>query len=48
MSKTVLVTGGYGFIGSHLVERLVSEGYQVRVADNLSTGKIENLEGVSN
>ncbi|MEJ5166070.1 MAG: NAD-dependent epimerase/dehydratase family protein [Thermoanaerobaculia bacterium] len=39
----VLVTGGAGFIGSHLVDFLVQEGYYVRVLDNLSTGKKENL-----
>jgi nucleoside-diphosphate-sugar epimerase len=39
-----LVTGGAGFIGSNIVERLISEGHQVRVADNLSTGKLENLK----
>lgn len=38
-----LVTGGAGFIGSHLVEELVRRGEQVRVLDNLSTGKRENL-----
>jgi len=42
----VLVTGGAGFIGSHLVEALVKLGYEVTVLDNLSTGKIENLAGV--
>ena len=46
MSKrTALVTGGCGFIGSHLVDRLVSEGYFVRVFDNLSAGKLENIQG---
>jgi UDP-glucose 4-epimerase len=40
---TVLVTGGGGFIGSHLVERLVSDGHAVRVLDNFATGKRENL-----
>jgi len=40
----VLVTGGAGFIGSHLVARLVSEGMQVVVVDNLRSGSIENLE----
>ncbi len=39
----VLVTGGAGFIGSHIVGRLVLEGHQVSVIDNLSTGKSENL-----
>ena len=41
-----LVTGGAGFIGSHLTERLVSEGYRVRVVDNLSTGDRANLASV--
>ncbi len=39
----VLVTGGCGFIASHLVERLLSEGNNVIVIDNLNTGKAENL-----
>jgi UDP-glucose 4-epimerase len=39
----VLVTGGAGFIGSHLVDRLVVEGYRVRVVDNLSSGRLENI-----
>jgi len=38
-----LVTGGCGFIGSHLVERLLNEGHHVRILDNLSTGKRENV-----
>lgn len=38
-----LVTGGAGFIGSHLVERLLADGHRVRVIDNLSTGRLENL-----
>jgi len=40
-----LITGGAGFIGSHLVEELVARGETVRVLDNFSTGKRENLEG---
>lgn len=39
----IIVTGGAGFIGSHLVDRLIEEGNEVTVIDNLSTGKIENL-----
>jgi nucleoside-diphosphate-sugar epimerase len=41
--KKFLVTGGAGFIGSHIVERLLKEGHFVRVLDNFSSGKIENL-----
>ena len=39
----ILVTGGAGFIGSHLVDRLAAEGHQIRVIDNLSSGRLENL-----
>jgi len=39
----ILVTGGAGFIGSHLVDRLAAEGHQVRIIDNLSSGRLENL-----
>jgi nucleoside-diphosphate-sugar epimerase len=48
MSERYLVTGGAGFIGSHIVRRLVSEGAQVRVVDNLSTGTEARLEDVRN
>lgn len=41
-----LVTGGAGFIGSHIVERLVRDGHAVRVLDDLSTGQLENLAAV--
>ena len=40
----VLVTGGAGFIGSHLTERLLGDGHHVAVIDNLSTGSLKNIE----
>jgi UDP-glucose 4-epimerase len=40
----VLVTGGVGFIGSHIVNRLIRDGYRVRVVDNLSSGRVENIK----
>ena len=42
-STKALVTGGAGFIGSHLVDRLLSEDYQVAILDDLSAGKLRNL-----
>lgn len=45
--KAVLVTGGAGFIGSHLTQHLVRLGAQVRVLDNLSTGYRKNLDGIA-
>jgi UDP-glucose 4-epimerase len=42
-NKTFIVTGGCGFIGSHMVDKLVSLGYKVIVLDNLLSGNIENL-----
>ncbi|MEO7359725.1 MAG: NAD-dependent epimerase/dehydratase family protein [Gemmatimonadaceae bacterium] len=43
MARTALVTGGAGFIGSHVADRFVAEGYAVTVLDNLSSGRRENL-----
>ena len=43
MSEKILVTGGAGFIGSHIVDIYVENGYKVFVADNLSSGKKENI-----
>ncbi len=42
--KIALVTGGAGFIGSHLVDLLIQKNYQVRVIDNLSGGRLDNLK----
>lgn len=47
MSRHILVTGGAGFVGSHLVERLVAEGDSVVVIDDCSTGSLQNLQNVS-
>jgi len=40
----ILITGGAGFIGSHLAERLLNDGHTVYIIDNLSTGRLENIE----
>src|SRR6202035_6144699 len=45
--RRILVTGGAGFIGSHVVVRLLETGWEVRVLDNLSTGRAENLADVA-
>ena len=42
-NKKILVTGGAGFIGSNLVERLLSQGHEITVLDNLSTGYEKNI-----
>ena len=44
----VLITGGAGFIGSHLVDLLLKEGHDIKVLDNLSTGRIQNVQHVHN
>jgi UDP-glucose 4-epimerase len=46
MGKVVLITGGAGFIGSHLAESLIQDGFQVRILDNFSNGKIANIKGL--
>lgn len=48
MSNCYLVTGGAGFIGSHIVRRLVSDGTVIRVVDNLSTGRAAQLKDLQN
>jgi UDP-glucuronate decarboxylase len=47
-SKTVLITGGAGFIGSHLCDYYISEGYHVLCMDNLFTGREENIQHLRN
>jgi UDP-glucose 4-epimerase len=44
----ILITGGGGFIGSHLAERLIQEGHQITVLDNFSTGRRENISSLLN
>ena len=44
----VLVTGGAGFIGSHLVEKLISDGHDVMVLDNLVSGSLQNIAHLKN
>lgn len=41
----ILITGGAGFIGSHIVDELINNSYKVIIADNLSTGRMENING---
>ena len=44
MKKNILVTGGAGFLGSHLCNELINSNFNVTCLDNLFTGKIENLK----
>lgn len=48
MKKQCIVTGGAGFIGSHLCELLLNRGFVVIAVDNLSTGRIENIDSIKN
>lgn len=43
MAKSVLVTGGAGFIGSHVADRFLAEGWSVTILDDLSSGRVENI-----
>ena len=47
-NKNILITGGAGFIGSHIAESILENGGNVRIFDNLSTGYISNLETIKN
>ena len=47
-AKTYLITGGAGFIGAALVKKMVKEGYNIKVLDNVSRGSIDRLKGVIN
>jgi len=46
--ESVFITGGAGFIGSHIAESLVKEGYRVKIYDNFSSGRMENLKSIKN
>ena len=46
MARTILLTGGLGFIGSHTAVELIDHGYTVVIADNLSNSRIDVLDGI--
>lgn len=46
--KTILITGGAGFIGSHLAEKYLEKGYKVIIVDNLSSGGLKNITSIIN
>lgn len=46
MKNNILITGGAGFIGSHLAEALVNKGYDIIIVDDMSRGKYENIENI--
>lgn len=46
MTKKILVTGGAGFLGSHLCERLISEGHKIVCLDNFGSGRRENIKNL--
>ena len=48
IAKKLLITGGAGFIGSHLAERLLADGHSVTLLDDLSTGRIDNIRHLTN
>ena len=45
-TEKALITGGAGFIGSHLVDELIKDGYEVMVVDNLLSGNKENISNI--
>ena len=45
-TEKALITGGAGFIGSHLVDDLIKDGYEVMIVDNLLSGKKENISNI--
>src|SRR6476659_3221054 len=46
-ARRAVVTGGAGFIGSHLVDRLLADGIEVLIVDDLSTGRLANVPGAA-